>query len=77
MRADRCYGFWMLVIAAAFTSFYSWRLMFMTFYGKPKGDHHAHDHAHESPLTMLIPLGVLALGAAFARHDLVQQLLRQ
>ncbi len=59
------YAFWLLVIAAAFTSFYSWRLMFMTFYGEPKGDHHAYDHAHESPLNMLIPLGVLALGATF------------
>ena len=60
------YAFWMLVIAAAMTSFYSWRLMFMTFYGKPRGDHHAHDHAHESPMTMLVPLGVLALGAVFS-----------
>jgi NADH-quinone oxidoreductase subunit L len=48
------------------TSFYSWRLMFMTFYGRPRGDHHAHDHAHESGLPMLIPLGVLALGAVFS-----------
>ncbi|MBW3245714.1 NADH-quinone oxidoreductase subunit L [Epibacterium sp. DP7N7-1] len=60
------YGFWMLVIAAAMTSFYSWRLMFLTFYGKPRGDKHTHDHAHESPMVMLIPLGVLALGAIFA-----------
>lgn len=60
------YAFWMLVIAAAFTAFYSWRLIFMTFFGAPKGDRHAHDHAHESPLVMLIPLGVLGLGAAFA-----------
>ncbi|WP_372887046.1 NADH-quinone oxidoreductase subunit L [Shimia sp.] len=60
------YAFWMLVIAALFTSFYSWRLMFLTFYGKPRGDKHTHDHAHESPLTMLVPLGVLALGAVFA-----------
>jgi NADH-quinone oxidoreductase subunit L len=60
------FAFWALVIAALFTSFYSWRLMFMTFYGKPRGDHHAHDHAHESPLTMLIPLGVLGLGAIFS-----------
>ena len=34
----------------------------MTFFGEPRGDHHAHDHAHESPNTMLIPLGVLAVG---------------
>ncbi|MGB0959685.1 MAG: NADH-quinone oxidoreductase subunit L [Halocynthiibacter sp.] len=60
------YAFWMLVIAAFMTSFYSWRLMFMTFYGKPRGDKHTHDHAHESPAVMTIPLGVLALGAIFA-----------
>ncbi len=60
------YGFWMLVIAAFMTSFYSWRLMFLTFFGKPRGDKHTHDHAHESPMTMLIPLGVLALGAVFS-----------
>ena len=60
------YAFWMLVIAAAMTAFYSWRLMFMTFYGEAKGDKHTHDHAHESPLVMLVPLGVLALGAVFS-----------
>jgi NADH-quinone oxidoreductase subunit L len=59
------YSFWMLVIAAMFTSFYSWRLMFMTFFGKARGDHHTHDHAHESPMVMLVPLGVLSLGAIF------------
>lgn len=48
------------------TSFYSWRLMFMTFWGKPRGDHHAHDHAHESPAVMTVPLGVLAIGAIFS-----------
>ncbi|MEO9573909.1 MAG: NADH-quinone oxidoreductase subunit L [Tateyamaria sp.] len=60
------YSFWMLVIAALFTSFYSWRLMFLTFYGEPRGDKHTHDHAHESPMTMLVPLGVLSIGAIFA-----------
>ena len=60
------YGFILLVLAAFMTSFYSWRLMFMTFFGKPRGDHHTYDHAHESPKTMLIPLGVLALGAVFS-----------
>ncbi|MFP1643393.1 NADH-quinone oxidoreductase subunit L [Pontitalea aquivivens] len=59
-------AFWALVVAALFTSFYSWRLMFLTFWGKPRGDHHAHDHAHESPMVMVVPLGVLALGAIFA-----------
>ena len=60
------YGFWLLVLAAAMTSFYSWRLIFLTFYGKPRGDKHTHEHAHESPMVMLVPLGVLALGAIFA-----------
>ena len=60
------YAFWMLLIAAMFTSFYSWRLMFLTFYGEPRGDKHTHEHAHESPMVMLIPLGVLALGAVFS-----------
>jgi NADH-quinone oxidoreductase subunit L len=60
------YGFWLLVVAAAMTSFYSWRLMFLTFYGTPRGNKHTHEHAHESPMTMLIPLGVLALGAVFS-----------
>ncbi|MDV4167724.1 NADH-quinone oxidoreductase subunit L [Rhodovulum sp. FJ3] len=60
------YAFWMLVIAALFTSFYSWRLMFLTFYGTPRGDKHTHDHAHESPKVMLVPLGVLAFGAIFS-----------
>ncbi|KZX93902.1 MULTISPECIES: NADH-quinone oxidoreductase subunit L [unclassified Sulfitobacter] len=60
------YGFWLLVAAAAMTSFYSWRLMFLTFYGAPRGNKHTHDHAHEAPMTMLIPLGVLGLGAVFA-----------
>lgn len=89
------YAFGIGVLAALLTSFYSWRLMFLTFFGTPRwaqsehiqhamhdhGDHddHAHDHAHdahsdgtagyhphESPLPMLIPLGILTLGAVFA-----------
>jgi NADH-quinone oxidoreductase subunit L len=91
------YAFWLLVVGACFTSFYSWRLMFLTFWGEPRwagaghghGDGHGHeDHGHddrgaaghggqghgghgghaphESPLTMLIPLGALAIGAVFS-----------
>ena len=60
------YAFWMLVLAAAMTSFYSWRLIFLTFYGEARGDKHTHEHAHESPMVMLIPLGVLAIGAIFS-----------
>ena len=64
--AGSMYGFWMLVIAALFTSFYSWRLMFLTFYGEARGNKHTHEHAHESPVVMLIPLGVLAIGSVLA-----------
>jgi len=91
-------AFWLGAIAALLTSFYSWRLIFLTFYGKPRwaasehiqhavhGVHEspdeehgdsAHDaglppegtagyHPHESPWTMLVPIGLLALGAVIA-----------
>ena len=38
----------MLLVAAAFTSFYSWRLMFLTFYGPTRADAHTYEHAHEA-----------------------------
>ena len=56
------YAYWLIVIAAFLTSFYSWRLIFMAFFGKPK-DEHAFEHAHESPPVMTGPLLVLAIGA--------------
>jgi NADH-quinone oxidoreductase subunit L len=96
-------AFAIAVFSALLTSFYSWRLMFLTFYGKPRwdqsehiqhavhdhhhdhahnhahddanGDHHAHHetddgtagyHPHESPIAMLIPLGMLTVGAVLA-----------
>jgi NADH-quinone oxidoreductase subunit L len=60
------FAFVMLVLAAAMTAFYSWRLIFLTFYGEARGDHHAHDHAHESPWVMTVPLIVLAVGSVLA-----------
>ncbi|MFV0472902.1 MAG: NADH-quinone oxidoreductase subunit L [Pikeienuella sp.] len=60
------YAFVMLVLAAAMTSFYSWRLIFLTFFGETRADHHTYDHAHESPGVMMIPLYVLAFGAVVA-----------
>src|SRR4051812_10450610 len=59
------YAFVMTVVAALLTSFYSWRLMFKTFHGRP-ADHHTYDHAHESPLVILVPLIVLAAGSILA-----------
>ena len=60
------YAFWLLVVAAFMTSFYSWRLMFLTFHGTTRADHHTYDHAHESPWVMLVPLLVLSAGALLA-----------
>jgi NADH-quinone oxidoreductase subunit L len=60
------YAFWMGIAAAALTAFYSWRLLFMTFHGAPRADHHVMEHVHESPNVMLIPLYALAAGAVFA-----------
>src|SRR6201997_623408 len=59
------YGFLMTVIAAGLTSFYSWRLILNAFHcGRPRqAPYHA---AHESPMWMLIPIGVLAVGSIFA-----------
>src|SRR5216683_5903617 len=59
------YGFVMTVIAAGLTSFYSWRLIFKTFHGEPHDQEH-YEAAHESPLWMLIPIGVLAAGSILA-----------
>jgi NADH-quinone oxidoreductase subunit L len=91
-------AFWTGALAALLTSFYSWRLVFLTFYGQPRwaasehiqhAVHHVHEspdeehgdsaheaglppsgtagyHPHESPLTMLVPIGLLAVGAIFA-----------
>ena len=60
------YAFWMLVIAAFMTAFYSWRLIFMTFSGPTRAEHHTFMHAHESPPVMLVPLAILPLGAVVA-----------
>jgi NADH-quinone oxidoreductase subunit L len=107
-RGGAFYGFLLTTLAAGLTSCYSWRLVFLTFFGAPRWaaaghgaghdlaahDHAAHDHEahehqvhdhedheghaldpHESPFSMLIPLGVLAVGALFAglifSHDFI------
>tara|TARA_A100001037_G_scaffold56838_1_gene49155 strand:+ start:2729 stop:4660 length:1932 start_codon:yes stop_codon:yes gene_type:complete len=60
------YAFWMGMMAAIMTAFYSWRLLFMTFHGEPRADEKTMAHVHESPKVMTIPLIILALGALFA-----------
>jgi len=91
-------AFWLGSLAAVLTSFYSWRLIFLTFFGEARWGasehiqhavHHVHEspdeehgdsshepglppagtagyHPHESPLTMLVPIALLALGALLA-----------
>ncbi|MEY4269240.1 MAG: dehydrogenase subunit [Pseudomonadota bacterium] len=77
-------AFWVGILAALLTSFYSWRLIFLTFFGKARWIESAHIqhsvhktpetaadstggyHPHESPWTMLVPLGLLSVGAVFA-----------
>ncbi len=57
------YGFWCGLIGAFLTAFYSWRLIIMTFHGKPRADRHVMEHVHESPFVMTGPLILLAIGA--------------
>jgi NADH-quinone oxidoreductase subunit L len=59
------YAFLMTVVAAGLTAFYSWRLIYKTFHGTPHDRNH-YEAARESPLVVLIPLGVLALGSIAA-----------
>jgi len=59
------YAFALTVFAAGLTAFYSWRLIFKTFFGEPHDEEH-YEAAHESPIWMLIPIGVLAVGSIAA-----------
>jgi NADH-quinone oxidoreductase subunit L len=60
---------WLLgAIVAGMTSFYMFRLLFMTFFGESHVDHHTAAHIHESPKRMTIPLIVLAVGSIFAGY---------
>jgi NADH-quinone oxidoreductase subunit L len=90
-RLGAFYGYVLTAGAAGLTAFYSWRVVFLTFFGAPRWEpagrgQAAHgqegsgqeEHAldpQESPLTMLIPLGVLAVGSLFAgvvfSHDFI------
>lgn len=43
------------------TALYTFRLIFMTFHGKPRMDHHTEEHLHESPWVVTVPLMILAV----------------
>ncbi|MCA6103756.1 MULTISPECIES: NADH-quinone oxidoreductase subunit L [Bradyrhizobium] len=59
------YAYLLTIVAAGLTSFYSWRLIFKTFFGEPHDQKH-YEAAHESPVWMLVPIGVLAAGSILA-----------
>jgi NADH-quinone oxidoreductase subunit L len=57
------------LLTAGITTFYMFRMWFMTFTGKPK-DHHVAEHAHEPPAMMTIPLVLLAIMSIFVAWGL-------
>ena len=66
-RGANAFAIVALVVAAGLTTFYMFRLIFMTFFGEPR-DAHIHDHAHESPWPMTTALVVLAGFGIFGGH---------
>ncbi len=60
------FAFMMGIAAAFMTAFYSWRLIFMTFHGKPRASEKILSHIHEAPASMMVPLMLLAVGAITA-----------
>lgn len=60
------YAFWLGILVAAMTAFYSWRLVFKVFHGPRNGAPEAYAHIHESPPVMLIPMAFLFLGSIIA-----------
>ncbi len=63
---------WLSVATAGLTAFYTFRLIFVVFLGKPKDDHAK--HAEESPLVMLVPLACLAVPAWMAGYGFVEKM---
>ncbi|MCX7055165.1 MAG: NADH-quinone oxidoreductase subunit L [Proteobacteria bacterium] len=55
------YAYWCLLIGVFVTAFYSFRLVFMTFHGEGRMDHHTREHLHESPCVVTLPLVLLAI----------------
>ena len=60
------FAYWVGLIAAVFTAFYSWRLLFITFHGKPKFSIQKMGKIHDAPISMAVPMLLLAIGAVFS-----------
>ena len=63
---------WLSVATAGLTAFYTFRLIFVVFLGKPRGDHSK--HAAESPLVMLVPLACLAVPSLVAGFPFIEKI---
>jgi NADH-quinone oxidoreductase subunit L len=57
------FAYYVGLFVAFLTAFYSWRLLFLVFHGPTRAAKDIMDHVHESPVIMLIPLVLLAIGA--------------
>jgi NADH-quinone oxidoreductase subunit L len=64
------HAYWILwvlgFLTALMTSFYMFRLMYLTFAGEPRMSHEVEHHIHESPKSMTVPLVILAVGSLAA-----------
>jgi NADH-quinone oxidoreductase subunit L len=63
-RAGASYAYFCVVAGVFVTAFYTFRMFFMTFHGKPRMDHHTEEHLHESPWVVTVPLVLLAIPSA-------------
>ncbi|MGV8948605.1 MAG: NADH-quinone oxidoreductase subunit L [Candidatus Paracaedibacter sp.] len=62
------FSFWIGLLVAAFTAFYSWRLLLLTFHGAPRADDRVMAHVHTAPPFMKFPMYVLSLGAIISGY---------
>ena len=60
------FAYWLGILAAFMTAFYSWRLLIKSFYGQTTLSAKELDNVHEPPLVMRIPLYILSIGAIFS-----------
>ena len=69
------FAYFAVVCGVFVTAFYTFRLLFMTFHGKPRMDHHTESHLHESPWTVTVPLVMLSIPSVYAGWAYVGPLL--
>jgi NADH-quinone oxidoreductase subunit L len=61
------YLLWALLMVGAFmTAFYTFRLVFLAFFGAPRMSKEVAHHIHESPASMTVPLVILAIATTVA-----------